>query len=88
MTTDADAWTAGKITAVEQSTEIPAWAVRVIEEKRQLDARLYNLSAFFATQQHATLPPKQRALLIEQRSLMMALSNVLGARLVLVGLRA
>jgi hypothetical protein len=58
------------------------WQQRVVDEKRELDAKLVKLDVFIhGSVSFANLDVEDKCLLIEQRSVMFHYSRVLGLRI-------
>lgn len=56
---------------------------RVVQEKQELDERLFKLRLFLEKQAFKELPEKERDLLVEQEVCMHTYSDVLGERIAL-----
>ena len=67
--------------ATEQAREIPAYVLRLIDEKQQLDDRLAKLSAFIKTPGFKELKAKSQELLTAQAGAMGEYSDLLKERL-------
>ncbi|MHB8762425.1 MAG: crAss001_48 related protein [Coriobacteriia bacterium] len=64
---------------MSEASERPAYQVRVIEEKAELDAKLGKLKLFLESA--ISLAAKDRAILVEQANAMGTYSAILGQRI-------
>lgn len=61
--------------------QLPPYQQRVIHERNELDWRLGNLVAFFASVRFALLPEEDRKLLKQQADVMAEYSRILSIRI-------
>lgn len=59
----------------------PDAAQRVRDEKRDIDEKIENLNEFIEAAAYNGLAPRERTLIHQQRSVMLAYSNILAARI-------
>ncbi len=57
------------------------WQLRVIEEKKELDARLVKLSEFLSGEAFAVMTEDDQELLLSQKNHMSTYSDILGERI-------
>lgn len=57
------------------------WQLRVIEEKKELDARLVKLSEFLSGKAFAVMTEEDQELLLSQKNHMNCYSDILGKRI-------
>ena len=57
------------------------WQLRVIEEKKELDARLVKLSEFLSWKAFAVMTEEDQELLLSQKNHMNCYSDILGKRI-------
>ena len=58
-----------------------SWQLRVIEEKKELDARLVKLSEFLSGKAFAVMTEEDQELLLSQKNHMNCYSDILGKRI-------
>lgn len=71
----------GQAAASAVAVQLPAHLQRVLVEKRELDTKLDNLTAFFGKPAYKALDPAEQARLRAQHMAMQVYSGILGQRI-------